>query len=1083
MRMRTFSLLVAMTLLWLGFLGCYKGFCPDCAESTPVLRLGYPASSTFTVGQAIAALAPDPQGGQPQSYAVVNGSLPPGLSLNGTTGLITGSATTPGRYLATIQAGNLGGAVTEDVAFTELPAPSADSLVASSPNPLYGATVTLAPTFSGGTATLGTAGPGSADLAASVTSGTPVTTGPLTAQVVYTLTVTNAAGVTATTSVTVSPQTVVLLALTPGTVNLTVGHAQTFSTTVSGALNPGLAWSVDGAAGGNSMVGTITSAGVYTAGTVLGVHTVTATAVATTLVGQVASGPAGSRAWSGAVAASQAVSKSAVVTVYPPPVAASLTAAAVTITSGKGTTLRPIFSNGTGVITYTGPKSSGTLAASLTSGTAVSTGTLSDVGAYSFTLTVTNAAQDSASTNPGTVVIVVAAPVATSLTASAATISANKGTTLTPLFSNGTAVITYTGPKASGTLAASLTSGTAVSTGTLSDVGAYSFTLTVTNAAQDSVSTSPGTTVTVVPEATASLAASTLSPTYGQTTVTVTPTFTGATSALLGTSQGGSDLSTNPVSGTPIPVQASGFKAATTYWLRATNAAGDEVDTSLFLAPLPAIQTQPLGMNLAVTQTATFSVAAAGQNPPFTYQWYGNQGNAGSALTPITGATSPFYTTPAMATTDGGSTYKYYVTVKDAQLGTTSTSDTVTLQVGTQPVPPTLTIQPAGQAAASGASVTFNVTATSPTPATYQWYQLKTPPPTAIPSGTDPSYAFLADLAQDGEAYEVKVTNDQGQAASLPAPLTVTGGSSLVLTSQPANQYVDAQGGTATFAVTASDPNATYQWHTLSAGSSTTTPVAGATGATFTTTATSTTFYNCVVTDGGSSVTSDAVGLFVGPPGSPGDLSAGTLFRNAGQVTPPTLTLSTGAASEVTNLWWPELIATDNLTVTFTLTVATQPAGTPAAGWSLILGDPSRNVTPGSYAAPGTAMGAYGLAGLVLVFGTTSDYDQTPVTVPFLAAGRGEAWGSPWNLTSTSLGTWGITSYPGALTVAQAANGQHRYQVNLFNGMLTVLLDGAQVFSGQVRVPPVAYVGFGASTEGGGSTQTLSDLNFNVSAP
>ena len=128
-------------------------------------------------------------------------------------------------------------------------------------------------------------------------------------------------------------------------------------------------------------------------------------------------------------------------------------------------------------------------------------------------------------------------------------------------------------------------------------------------------------------------------------------------------------------------------------------------------------------------------------------------------------------------------------------------------------------------------------------------------------------------------------------------------------------------------------------------------------------------------------------------------------------------------------------------------------------------------------------MGAYGLAGLVLVFGTTSDYDQTPVTVPFLAAGRGEAWGSPWNLTSTSLVTWGITSYPGALTVAQAANGQHRYQVNLFNGMLTVLLDGAQVFSGQVRVPPVAYVGFGASTEGGGSTQTLSDLNFNVSAP
>jgi hypothetical protein len=57
----------------------------------------------------------------------------------------------------------------------------------------------------------------------------------------------------------------VTVSISPGSASLLTGQTTTFAATVSGSSNKRVTWSVNGAAGGNSTVGTISSAGVYIA--------------------------------------------------------------------------------------------------------------------------------------------------------------------------------------------------------------------------------------------------------------------------------------------------------------------------------------------------------------------------------------------------------------------------------------------------------------------------------------------------------------------------------------------------------------------------------------------------------------------------------------------------------------------------------------------------------------------------------------------------------------------------------------------------------------------------------------------------
>ena len=88
------------------------------------------------------------------------------------------------------------------------------------------------------------------------------------------------------------------------------------------------------------------------------------------------------------------------------------------------------------------------------------------------------------------------------------------------------------------------------------------------------------------------------------------------------------------------------------------------------------IATQPAGQTVAVGQTATFTVVAAG-TPPLTYQWQKN----GAA---ISGATSASYTTPAVTSADNNA--KFVVVVSNSAGSATSSAATLTVGSGSAPL-------------------------------------------------------------------------------------------------------------------------------------------------------------------------------------------------------------------------------------------------------------------------------------------------------------------------------------------------------------------------------------------------------------
>jgi hypothetical protein len=67
------------------------------------------------------------------------------------------------------------------------------------------------------------------------------------------------------------------LSVSPANSLLEPGATQQFAASIQGLSNTGVTWSVDGNAGGNSTVGTITASGLYTAPNATGAHTIGAT--------------------------------------------------------------------------------------------------------------------------------------------------------------------------------------------------------------------------------------------------------------------------------------------------------------------------------------------------------------------------------------------------------------------------------------------------------------------------------------------------------------------------------------------------------------------------------------------------------------------------------------------------------------------------------------------------------------------------------------------------------------------------------------------------------------------------------------
>ena len=270
-----------------------------------------------------------------------------------------------------------------------------------------------------------------------------------------------------------------------------------------------------------------------------------------------------------------------------------------------------------------------------------------------------------------------------------------------------------------------------------------------------------------------------------------------------------------------------------------------------------SIATHPENVTIANGKTATFKVSAAGEDLTYQWQYSADSGSTwnNTSLNGYNTATLSF----AASSAEDGRQYRCVVTDK---YGNTATSNAATLDAYTALA---ITTHPADATAAIGTAPTFSVVATGEG-LTYQWQECKVGGSwTDLTGCTGSAQKVTASTARDGAQYRCVVTDAYGNTVTSNAA-TMDAYTALAITSHPEDVTI-AIGNTATFNVTATGEELTYQWQ-YSADSGNTwanSALTGNTTATFSVTANAGRDgyqYRCVVTDKYSNtVTSNAVTL------------------------------------------------------------------------------------------------------------------------------------------------------------------------------------------------------------------------------
>jgi hypothetical protein len=487
------------------------------------------------------------------------------------------------------------------------------------------------------------------------------------------------------------------------------------------------------------------------------------------------------------------------------------------------------------------------------------------------------------------------------------------------------------------------------------------------------------------------------------------------------------------------------------------------------------VTTSPANVSISAGQVGTFTVAASGESP-FAIQWYEIAPGSATGIA-IAGATLGTYVTPVATTSESGS--QFYATITDA-CGTVTTTAVATMTVTTSDVPPTIVQQPVSQTVAIGATPTFSALASGSPTIGYQWYEIPAGKTvgSAIATATTASYTLPATataLGDNGDQYYVIATNAYGQATSQNATLAI--GSGILIVTQPVSQYV-LVGQTATFSVTATSTlPLTYQWYEAAPGSANFAAIAGATSASYSVTNATVSEYGTVfyvvVKNAVSSVTSSSAALYVGPLNQIGGLCSSGWVPHGTTIELPSTGGScsfqmTNAKDQSAQLIWPELIATGNLQVSFTIMMSSA-SKTPADGFTVTLADPSQGATPNSSGTFGSGLGADGIPGFVLGFDTYQDGPPDAPIVPYVGVTRGntEQFEKPWFNINDNIAPIVIVGQTVSMDFA----------ITLVHGQMTVTQNGNLIFSGAVSaVPPVAYLFVTAGT--GSEYETLVISNF-----
>jgi hypothetical protein len=287
-----------------------------------------------------------------------------------------------------------------------------------------------------------------------------------------------------------------------------------------------------------------------------------------------------------------------------------------------------------------------------------------------------------------------------------------------------------------------------------------------------------------------------------------------------------------------------------------TNGGGRVVSNGaakLFVIPkVPTITT-----NLPGSQTvnegakATFTISATGSHR--TYQWRRND-------TLITGVADSTYSIAATALTDNLAIFKCVVT----NGGGSITSKADTLKINAKP---RIKSQPDTVTIAEGGTAYFSIIATGAAPLTYQWQKdsanslnFKNITDAKNQNNYTTPVIFLKD---NGTHYRCIVTNMAGTVTSTTGMVAVSALAPTIVTPYPTDQTV-LLGQKAIFTIHALGSTLSYQWYRND------TLIVNAIAASCTTRATTLaddgSVYKCKVTNGGVSIFSNPVSLFISVP-------------------------------------------------------------------------------------------------------------------------------------------------------------------------------------------------------------------------
>ena len=633
-----------------------------------------PSSFTLTKNTAMTTVTPTVSGGPVTSWSV-SPSLPLGLSLDSSTGAISGTPTAiTSSATYTVTATNSGGSTTADV--TIVVNDVAPSSLTYSPNSFTltkdTAMTTVTPTNSGGTVTSYSVSPSlpaglSLDTSTGAISGTPTA---VTSSATYTVTATNTGGST-TADVTIEVNDVVPSSLTysPNSFTLTKGTAMTTVTpTVSGG--PVTSWTVSPSLPAGLSLDSSTGAisGTPTAVTSSATYTVTA------------SNTGGSTTADVTIVVNDVVPSSLT---YSPN--------SFTLTKGTGmTTVTPTASGGT--ITSWSVSPSLPAGLSLDSSTGAISGTPTAVTS-SATYTVTASNTGGSTTADVTIVVNDVAP--SSLTYSPNSFTLTKGTamtTVTPTASGGPVTSWSVSPSLPAGL--SLDSSTGAISGTPTAItSSATYTVTATNTGG---STTADVTIEVNDVAPSALTYSpnTFTLTKGTAMTTVTPTSSGGNVTSWSVSPSlpaglSLDSSTGAISGTPTAVTSSA-----TYTVTATNTGGsttadvdivvnDVAPSSLTYSPNSFTLTKGTAMTTVTPTSSGGTVTSWSVSPSLPAGLSLDSSSGAISGTPTAITSSATYTVTA-TNTGGSTTADVTIVVNDvAPSALTYSPNTFTLTKGT----------------------------------------------------------------------------------------------------------------------------------------------------------------------------------------------------------------------------------------------------------------------------------------------------------------------------------------------------------------------------------------------------------------